>query len=77
MIQPLSARHPLRAFHAGNRYSLPVPRRAFQQALHDFYQRFYQAGQMTLSLTGPQPLAELKALATAYGSCIGAGEKTE
>lgn len=77
LIQPLSAQHPLRAFHAGNRYSLPVPRQAFQQALHDFYQRFYQAGQMTLSLTGPQPLAELQALATAYGSCIAAGEKTE
>lgn len=77
LIQPLSAQHPLRAFHAGNRYSLPVPRQAFQQALHDFYQRFYQAGQMTLSLTGPQPLAELKALATVYGGYFAAGEKTE
>lgn len=60
----LSPQHPLRGFHAGNRYSLPVPRQAFQQALQDFYQRFYQAGQMTLCLAGPQSLHDLKALAT-------------
>ena len=63
LFQPLNPGHPLRAFHAGNRYSLPVPRTSFQQALKDFYQRFYQTGQMTLSLSGPQMVQELIALA--------------
>ncbi|WQG59799.1 pyrroloquinoline quinone biosynthesis protein PqqF [Pseudomonas sp. RTB3] len=73
LLQGLAADHPLRGFHAGNRDSLPVPRRAFQQALHDFYQRFYQAGQMTLSLTGPQPLAELEALAQRFSDSLASG----
>ncbi|KFE54887.1 pyrroloquinoline quinone biosynthesis protein PqqF [Pseudomonas syringae] len=76
-LQGLSARHPLRGFHAGNRYSLRVPDQAFQQALQDFYQRFYQAGQMTLCLSGPQSLEELRALATGYGGYFAAGEKVE
>ncbi|WP_213878573.1 pyrroloquinoline quinone biosynthesis protein PqqF [Pseudomonas sp. dw_358] len=63
LTAPLNPAHPLRAFHAGNRYSLPVPRRAFQQALLDFYQHHYQTAQMTLCLVGPQPLSELRALA--------------
>jgi len=75
LLQPLSAHHPLRAFHAGNRYSLPVPRQAFQQALQDFYRRFYQAGQMTLSLSGPQSLDELRALAITYGDIFTHGER--
>lgn len=72
----LSAAHPLRAFHAGNRYSLPVPHPEFQQALQDFYQRFYQTGQMSLSLAGPQSLDELKAMALSFGAAIPVGEKT-
>jgi coenzyme PQQ biosynthesis probable peptidase PqqF len=60
---PLNPAHPLRGFHAGNRYSLTVPNPAFQQALRDFYQRYYQTGQMTLCLAGPQPLERLRALA--------------
>lgn len=67
LFDRLSAAHPLRAFHAGNRYSLPVPRPAFRQALGEFYQTFYQAGQMTLSLAGPQPLQVLRALAERCG----------
>lgn len=63
LFQPLNPAHPLRAFHAGNRYSLPVPRASFQQALKDFYQGFYQTGQMTLSLAGPQSAPDLIALA--------------
>ena len=63
LFQPLNPAHPLRAFHAGNRYSLPVPRASFQQALKDFYQTFYQTGQMTLSLSGPLSTHELIALA--------------
>ena len=63
LFQPLNPAHPLRAFHAGNRYSLPVPRASFQQALKDFYQAFYQTGQMTLSLSGPQSTQDLIVLA--------------
>ena len=63
LFQALNPAHPIRAFHAGNRYSLPVPRANFQQALKDFYQRFYQAGQMTLSLSGPSAPSELITLA--------------
>ncbi|WPP00340.1 pyrroloquinoline quinone biosynthesis protein PqqF [Pseudomonas sp. HR96] len=63
LIQPLNPAHPLRAFHAGNRYSLRVPSAAFQQALREFYQGHYQTGQMSLCLVGPQPLAHLQALA--------------
>lgn len=77
LLQPLSAAHPLRGFHAGNRYSLPVPRLTFQHALQDFYRRFYQAGQITLSLVGPQPLDELEALAAEFGTYFAKGEKVE
>lgn len=73
LFEAITPGHPLKAFHAGNRYSLPVPRQAFQQALQDFYRRYYHAGQMTLCLTGPQSLAELKALATHYGGDFVAG----
>lgn len=66
LFNGLSAAHPLRAFHAGNRDSLPVPQPEFQQALKDFYQQFYQTGQMTLSLVGPQPIDELRAMAEAF-----------
>lgn len=74
-LQALSALHPLRGFHAGNRFSLPVPRRTFQQALQDFYRTFYQAAQMTLSLAGPQTLDELQALATRYGGYFAQGRR--
>ncbi|MFD2884937.1 hypothetical protein ACFS4T_31655 [Pseudomonas lini] len=40
LFDGLAAAHPLRAFHAGNRYSLPVPQPEFQQALKGFYQQF-------------------------------------
>ncbi|MGY4491020.1 pyrroloquinoline quinone biosynthesis protein PqqF [Pseudomonas sp. TE3610] len=73
LTAPLAASHPLRAFHAGNRYSLPVPREAFQHSLLAFYQRFYQAGQMSLTLAGPQPLEELRALAEKAGGLLHPG----
>jgi coenzyme PQQ biosynthesis probable peptidase PqqF len=76
-LQPLSPLHPLRGFHAGNRFSLPVPRPAFQQALQDFYRTFYQAGQMTLSLAGPQTLEELQAMADAFGGYFTAGRRID
>ncbi|MHC8397273.1 pyrroloquinoline quinone biosynthesis protein PqqF [Pseudomonas sp. LB3P93] len=75
LFDGLSAVHPLRAFHAGNRYSLPVPQPEFQNALKDFHQQFYQTGQMTLSLAGPQSLDELRAMAQRFGAAIAVGEK--
>jgi predicted Zn-dependent peptidase len=74
-LLPISPKHPLRGFHAGNRFSLPVPRPAFQQALRHFYEKFYQAGQMTLSLAGPQSLDELQELATTFGGLFTAGSR--
>lgn len=76
-IAELSARHPLRGFHAGNRYSLPVPSAAFQQGLQDFYRGFYQAGQMRLCLAGPQSLDELRGLALSAGAMFAAGTRVE
>ncbi|EJM19102.1 coenzyme PQQ biosynthesis probable peptidase PqqF [Pseudomonas sp. GM18] len=75
LFDGLSVAHPLRAFHAGNRYSLPIPQPEFQQALKDFHQQFYQTGQMTLSLAGPQGLDELKGMAQAFAVAIPVGEK--
>ncbi|MEN1833186.1 pyrroloquinoline quinone biosynthesis protein PqqF [Pseudomonas lijiangensis] len=75
LLEPLNPQHPLRGFHAGNRYSLSVPNPAFQQALHEFYQRFYQAGQITLCLSSPQSLAELASLATEHGARFRAAGK--
>ncbi|MCF5293277.1 pyrroloquinoline quinone biosynthesis protein PqqF [Pseudomonas syringae] len=75
LLTAINPEHPLRGFHAGNRYSLSVPNPAFQQALHDFYRGFYQAGQMTLCLTGPLPMAELQALATNHGAVFATGIK--
>ncbi|MFJ4372255.1 pyrroloquinoline quinone biosynthesis protein PqqF [Pseudomonas japonica] len=73
LLRSVSAQHPLSGFHAGNRDTLPVDEPAFQQALGDFHQRFYQAGQMLLSLSGPQPLEELERLAQQYGGLFAAG----
>ena len=75
LLGGLSDAHPLRGFHAGNRDSLPVPLSEFQQALQDFFQRYYQTGQMTLSLAGPQSLEELRQLAEAFGNVIAKGER--
>ncbi|MGX9569964.1 pyrroloquinoline quinone biosynthesis protein PqqF [Pseudomonas sp. CFBP 5748] len=69
----LSATHPLRGFHAGNRDSLAVTQPEFQAALQGFYRRFYQSGQMTLSLAGPQSVDALKALAEQFGDHVPVG----
>ncbi|RMP60794.1 hypothetical protein ALQ18_02079 [Pseudomonas marginalis pv. marginalis] len=73
LLQGLAAAHPLRGFHMGNRDSLPVEREAFQQALRAFHTHFYQSGQMTLSLAGPQPLQELEALAQCFSQALTSG----
>ncbi|NWA01987.1 pyrroloquinoline quinone biosynthesis protein PqqF [Pseudomonas gingeri] len=70
----LSADHPLRGLHAGNRSSLRIEEPAFQQALQDFYRSFYQTGQMTLSLVGPQSLDELKTLTQALTADLRPGQ---
>ena len=77
LFQPLNPAHPLRAFHAGNRYSLPVPRAGFQQALKGFYQTFYQAGQMTLSLSGPSAIRELSTLAERCSAVLRPGKAVQ
>lgn len=73
LLAGLAADHPLRGFHAGNRDSLPVEREAFQQALRAFHQGFYRSGQMTLSLAGPQSLADLQALAQQFSAALTSG----
>ncbi|MNX66607.1 Protease 3 precursor [compost metagenome] len=75
LFDGLCEAHPLRGFHAGNRDSLPLEQSEFQQALQSFHQQFYQAGQMSLSLAGPQSLDELRAMAEAFGSVIADGKK--
>jgi coenzyme PQQ biosynthesis probable peptidase PqqF len=75
LFEGLSATHPLRGFHAGNRDSLPIDRPEFQHALQGFHQQFYQTGQMTLSLAGPQSLEDLRALAEAFAHPIATGAK--
>ena len=73
LLEGLAADHPLRGFHAGNRDSLPVEREAFQQALREFHQQFYQSGQMSLRLAGPQSLDELEALAQRFSKPLSTG----
>ncbi|KIQ59438.1 pyrroloquinoline quinone biosynthesis protein PqqF [Pseudomonas fluorescens] len=70
----LSSTHPLRGFYAGNRDSLAVSQAEFQAALLGFYQRFYQSGQMRLSLVGPQSVEALMALAEQFGQHLPRGE---
>lgn len=68
--QAVAPGHPFAAFHAGHRDSLPVEQVDFQQALGDFHRRFYHAGQITLVLVGPQPVAELRELAQRHGGLL-------
>ncbi len=70
LFEGLPAEHPLRGFHAGNRDSLQVEQAAFQQALKDFHRQFYQTGQMSLSLVGPQSVEQLKALAEQFAAAL-------
>ncbi|MFJ2365762.1 pyrroloquinoline quinone biosynthesis protein PqqF [Pseudomonas sp. NPDC087697] len=75
LFNGLSSNHPLRGFHAGNRDSLVVQQPEFQQALNAFYQRFYQTGQITLSLAGPQSVDELRSLAERLSADFTVGEQ--
>ncbi|EXF92165.1 coenzyme PQQ biosynthesis protein F [Pseudomonas fluorescens HK44] len=75
LFDGLASDHPLRGFHAGNRDSLAVQKPEFQQALSAFYQRFYQTGQITLSLAGPQSVDELRSLAERLSADFAVGEQ--
>jgi coenzyme PQQ biosynthesis probable peptidase PqqF len=75
LYEGLSAEHPLRGFHAGNRDSLQVESPGFQLALKDFHQRFYRTGQMNLSLVGPQSVDELRELAQQFAAVLPVGDK--
>ncbi|TDF82941.1 pyrroloquinoline quinone biosynthesis protein PqqF [Pseudomonas sp. H9] len=74
LLQGVSRWHPLRGFQAGNRYSLPVHSPAFQAALQGYHQRYYQTGQMVLSLCGPQSFEQLQALAHSAASSLARGK---
>lgn len=75
LLQSASPRHPLSGFHAGNRHTLALQSADFQQALRGFHQRFYQGGQIVLSLCGPQTLDELEQLGTQFGNQFVPGEQ--
>ena len=55
--------NPLQDFHVGSRQHFGDDAAALQQALHDYHRQFFHSGNLELWLTGPQPLAELNALA--------------
>ncbi len=63
--QALAAGHRCGDFLAGDRTSLAVEQAAFQQALHGYHRRHYQAGNMRLTLVGPQPPEDLLAIGEA------------
>ncbi|WP_087502027.1 pyrroloquinoline quinone biosynthesis protein PqqF [Pseudomonas sp. SID14000] len=75
LLQSAAPAHPLSAFHAGNRHTLTLQAPAFQQALDGFHQRFYQGGQVTLSLCGPQSLDELELLGRQHAELFATGER--
>ncbi|RUO80415.1 peptidase M16 [Idiomarina tyrosinivorans] len=56
--------HPFHKFSVGNLLTLrDLPGVSIRQQLLDFFKQHYHAGNMRLVLAGPQPLAELAALA--------------
>ncbi|WPC06535.1 pyrroloquinoline quinone biosynthesis protein PqqF [Pseudomonas benzenivorans] len=73
--QALPAGHRAAAFLAGNRATLTLDSDAFQQALRAFHRRFYQAGQLSLVLVGPQSCAELLALVQCHADDLPAAAR--
>ncbi len=61
-------------FLAGDRTSLALEQSAFQEALQGYHRRHYQAGNMRLTLVGPQPQAELLEIGRALLEELPAGE---
>ncbi len=72
--QALAAGHRCGDFLAGERTSLALEQSAFQEALQGYHRRHYQAGNMRLTLVGPQPLAELLEIGRALLEELPAGE---
>ncbi|MFI8746943.1 pyrroloquinoline quinone biosynthesis protein PqqF [Pseudomonas sp. NPDC077186] len=72
--QALAAGHRCGDFLAGDRASLAVEQAAFQQALHGYHRRHYQAGNMRLTLVGPQSPAELLDIGRSLLEELPAGE---
>ena len=60
----------LHDFHVGNRTAFGEDISALQQALTDYHQQFFTAGQLTLWLQGPQSVVELTTLAERYGNAF-------
>ncbi|MFK0091216.1 pyrroloquinoline quinone biosynthesis protein PqqF [Pseudomonas sp. NPDC090592] len=75
LLQTAAPGHPLSAFHAGNRHTLALQDPAFQDALCGFHQRFYQGGQIVLSLCGPQPLEALEQLGRQHAELFATGRR--
>lgn len=76
LSQAVIGPHPLQRFCVGHRQSFgdDIPR--LQQALRRYYQQFYHAANLRLWLQGPQPLAQLSALAQRYGAQFSCTEQT-
>lgn len=76
--QALPVEHRFAAFQAGNRDSLAVEQAAFQHALQAFHQRFYQAGQLSLMVVGPQTFDELDQLVQRHAAALpGRGQQRQ
>lgn len=61
-------------FHVGSRDAFGADSAALKQALHQFHQRFFLAGETQLWLQGPQPLAALEKLAHAFAARLPSGQ---
>lgn len=63
--------HPAHRFTTGNLTTLAdKPGSSLQDALRQFYQRYYSANNMRLTIVSKQPLAELEALARKHFSSV-------
>lgn len=71
--QAVAAGHRCADFLAGDRHSLALEQAAFQQALLGYHRQYYQGGNMTLALVGPQPLDELLSLGEACLASMAGG----
>jgi len=63
LSQAFAAPHPVHAFHVGSQHHFGDDTVALQQALRNWHHRFFHTGNLELWLSGPQPLAELEAMA--------------
>ena len=65
--------HPYAHFFTGNRQTLQDGSSAAREALLAFYRKYYRASEMSLTLTGPQSLEDLEALAVSRFGRVGIG----